>query len=115
MPYVHLSTNMDLNDTQRAATAAKLSAKVSILLGKAEQWVMVRVDADQTMIFGGSDDPAAFLALDSLGLTDEQCPELAAELAKTLYNELKLDPQRVFMSFGSPPKPRFAWNGKTFG
>lgn len=115
MPDIRLTTNLDMTPDARLSLAQKLTAIVSKILGKEEKWILVHVQDGQTMTFGGTTDPLAQLSLASLGLSDDKCPDLARELTEVLVQELKLDPQRIFMEFSSPPRERFAWNGKTFG
>ena len=79
MPLLQIDTNVSIDDPN--AIAADASALVADVLGKPESYVMVKVNADQALVFAGTSDGAAHLKLKSLGLpelkTAESLPAVA--------------------------------------
>ena len=68
MPLLQINTNISIDDS--AALAKDASRIVAGMLGKPENYVMVIVNADTSLVFGGSEEPAAHLKLKSLGLDE---------------------------------------------
>ena len=68
MPYLSITTNASLSPDSEAALAAASSKSLAAGLGKPEAYVMVSVHSVRTLRFAGSDEPAAFLDLKSIGL-----------------------------------------------
>ena len=114
MPLISLYTNVKLDKAQEMLTARQLSTLASTQLGKPEQWVMVKVDAGQSMCFAGSDVPCAYLECKSIGLSDAQIPPLAAALSSLLQRQLHIDPARIYIEFASAKPQHWGWNGGTF-
>lgn len=83
-------------------------------LKKPESFVMVSIKADLPLMFGGTDEPTAFVRLKSIGLPEDRCPELSKEICDFLEQELKVQPNRVFIDFKALDRPLFGWNRKTF-
>jgi len=114
MPYVSIQTNESFDQSERQAMLGKVSAFAADLLGKAESKVMVRIDAGQDMVFAGTDEPAAFVQLKSIGLPRERCSDYAAKISEFFERELKIPRSRVFIDFTDIDRGLFALNGKTF-
>ena len=73
MPLLELTTNTTIDDYQHIAQqASKLTAEI---LGKPESYVMVKIQPEQTLIFAGTDEPAAHVTLKSLGLPENKTAE----------------------------------------
>jgi phenylpyruvate tautomerase PptA (4-oxalocrotonate tautomerase family) len=51
MPFVHVSSNVSKASVDVPAAMAALSSAASKALGKPEQYVMVKLDLDQDMLF----------------------------------------------------------------
>jgi phenylpyruvate tautomerase PptA (4-oxalocrotonate tautomerase family) len=113
MPYLKISTNADLGDGGRAL-AAKVSRLAAELTGKPERWVLARVEADAALRFGGTDAPAAFVEMKSIGLAAADCARLSAALCAFLSAEAGIAPERVYVEFADFAPGMFGWNGGTF-
>jgi len=68
MPFLNIRTNQRLTESAAKTLASKASARVAELLGKPEAYVMVSVEYNAAMQFGGTDEPLAYLELKSIGL-----------------------------------------------
>ena len=115
MPYFSIQTSHSLDDAAAAGLAGRASAFTAELLGKPEAYVMTVVTAGAVMTFAGSDAPAAFVDVRSIGLPEERCSEFADAISRFIQAELDIDPGRVFIDLRDLPRTRFGWNGKTFG
>ncbi|MBT8118295.1 MAG: hypothetical protein KJN89_01145 [Gammaproteobacteria bacterium] len=112
MPLLQISTNIAIdNCRQLAEKASKLTAE---MLGKPESYVMVKVLAEQTLVFAGSDEPAAHLKLKSLGLPERKTADFSSMLCTFMDNELGISSARVYIEFSSPERHMWGWDNHTF-
>jgi len=76
---------------------------------------MVELAGSQTMLFGATDQPLAYLECKSIGLSAIQAKALAASISKLLTAALSLSVDRIFIEFSNCPAEFWGWNGSTFG
>lgn len=112
MPTLQVSTNTSIVDhRQFAMDASKLVAK---MLGKPEMYVMVIINPECKLFFGGNDDPAALLSLHSLGLPEAQIKTFSERLCGFINQHLGISAERIYINFESPPRTHWGWNNTTF-
>jgi phenylpyruvate tautomerase len=114
MPTLIIKVNAEVQANRRKPILEAVSSKVSELLGKPERYVMVILETNPDMLFGADDAPLAFLELTSLGLPEEETPQLSAALCALMEQHFGIPPERVYIDFASPPRHMFGWNGGTF-
>ncbi len=112
MPYLNIQTNIQVAD--EAVLLAQASATVAEMLGKPESYVMVHIESDAGLIFSGSDAPAAYLQLKSLGLPENQTADYSATLCALLQQTLGIEAGRVYIEFSAPDRHMWGWNNGTF-
>jgi len=112
MPLLELTTNTNIDDVQTLAKqASRLTADI---LGKPESYVMVKIMPEQSLIFAGSDEPAAHVKLKSLGLPENDTAKLSAKICDFIHSELGINSARIYIEFSSPERHMWGWDGKTF-
>jgi phenylpyruvate tautomerase len=112
MPLLEISTNTSIeNIPQLAEQASRLAAEI---LGKPESYVMVRIHAEQALIFAGTDEPAAHIKLKSLGLPQAKTPDLSAAICDFLTKQLAIHSARIYIEFSSPERHMWGWDNGTF-
>ncbi len=114
MPYLQIDTNLELEKAEEQALLAPCSQAVAAALGKPERYVMVNIRSGQSMLFGGSDAPCAYLELKSLGLPQEQNATLSQTLCDLIGGQLPIPAERIYIEFSSPERHMWGWNGATF-
>lgn len=114
MPYIHVSTNVSLNEEQTREFAARTSELVAKALGKPEQYVLAIATPGLTLLHGGTAEPAAHVALRSIGLQESQCAPLSETVCSFLEKELSIAPARVYIEFQDMPRAWVGWNKGTF-
>ena len=114
MPYFCIETNQPIDAASQPQTLKKASAFLAELLGKPEAYVMVQIRPATPLIFAGSDDPAAFVQLKSIGLPRERCAEFSEKICDFIEQALGVPKGRVFIDFKELQGNMFGWNGKTF-
>jgi phenylpyruvate tautomerase PptA (4-oxalocrotonate tautomerase family) len=114
MPYFSIETNQPIDRAANQLLLKKTSAFIADLLGKPESYVMISIQPQMPLIFGGSDAPAAFVRLKSIGLPQDRCPELSEKICNLIEQELAVPQDRIFIDFKDLARNLFGWNGKTF-
>lgn len=114
MPLLKIQTSQPVDADKKRALAADASKAVADMLGKPERYVMISIEENPAMLFGGSDDPLAYLELKSIGLPDSKTGEYSAALAALLDRHLGLPADRVYIEFADAPRAMWGWNGGTF-
>jgi phenylpyruvate tautomerase len=114
MPYLKIETNQQLDAAAAQGLLSKSSEFTAALLGKPEKWIMVSLSHSVPMMFDGSIEPAAYVELKSISLSQESCAGLSKSLCDFLNKELGVPPERVYIEFWSINGKMFGWNGGTF-
>ena len=112
MPVLQIATNVPVNNPKELATLA--SSLAADMLGKPESYVMVDVNTNAHLVFAGSDEPCALLALKSLGLPESETGNYSETLCNFIEQQLGVPPARTYIEFSSPERHMFGWDGRTF-
>jgi len=112
MPYLEISTNTLIDNSQSIAEqASKLTADI---MGKPESYVMVKLLPEQTLLYAGTNEPAAHVKLKSLGLPESNTAVFSEKIALFLEAELNIASSRVYIEFSNPERHMWGWDKKTF-
>jgi len=115
MPLVSIRTSAPLDDTTRRAVLGEVSRLTAQVIGKPERYVMVTL-APAAVLLGGTDEPAAFADVRSIGgLGGDVNGRLAEGLCRVLQQKAGIEGERVYCTFTDVPAADWAWNGSTFG
>jgi phenylpyruvate tautomerase PptA (4-oxalocrotonate tautomerase family) len=114
MPFVSVTTNQSLSRSDKAELLTELSFKCAAILGKSEDYVMVRLNLGESIFFAGTDEPALFAELFSIGLSAMDAPTLSFALCKFLSERLAIAPKRIYLNFHDVPREMWGWNRSTF-
>jgi len=113
MPYLSITTNAALSADAESALAAAASKTLAAELGKPEAYVMVSVQTVRTLRFAGSDAPAAFLDLKSIGLP-HGLDGVAAALTAVVNQHCHIAGDRVYIAAADVSAAHWAHDGGTF-
>lgn len=111
MPLLELTTNTKIDQQRIAQQASKLTSQ---LLGKPESYVMVKVMPAQTLIFAGTDEPAAHVKLKSLGLPENNTAEFSSKICDFISENLNISSTRIYIEFSNPERHMWGWDNTTF-
>lgn len=114
MPYLKIQSNRELDAAQGQEFIKQASSLVAEQLGKPERYVMVALEPPVPMVFAGSDAPAVFMELKSIGLSESQTPGLSTALCELAKDTLGVDQDRIYIEFADAPRKMWGWNGATF-
>jgi phenylpyruvate tautomerase PptA (4-oxalocrotonate tautomerase family) len=115
MPYLKLTTNIVIADTQTTELLSQFSQLLAKETSKPENYVMVEILAQQPMFFGGTDKPLAYIECKSIGLSTDQVKSLAVAICQLLQTRLSIDSERVYIEFSDCKADYWGWNSSTFG
>lgn len=113
MPYFSIETNKLIDKDQNLELMKKATSFLSGIMNKPEQVIMVAIKPGKPCIFGGTDDPTAFVQVKSLGLEIGRCPEYSNKLCGFIENEMGIPMDRVFIDFANIDGKLFGYNGTT--
>ncbi len=115
MPYLKLTTNIAIAKEQAPTLLSRFSQLLAEETGKPERYVMVALEGDKDMLFGGNSEPLAFVECKSIGLSSQQAESLSASISQLLAGNLQISAERVYIEFSNCPGNLWGWNGSTFG
>ncbi|CAD6258791.1 unnamed protein product [Miscanthus lutarioriparius] len=79
------------------------------------QYVMIVLKGSVPMAFGGTQEPAAYGKLVSIGGLDPDVnKKLSAGIASILESKLYVPESRFYLKFSDSKRSDFGWNGSTF-
>ena len=114
MPLLKITTNREIDTTRRSELLRKASQQVADLLGKPERYVMVTLEINTDMIFGGDTSPVSYLELKSIGLPEERTTELSNFLCELIKDQLGIPAERTYIEFSNAQRHLWGWNSATF-
>lgn len=112
MPYLKIQTNKQIDNKEDIIK--KASGIVAEELEKSEKYVMVALDPEFKMSFGGSLEPTVFIQLKSIGLPEAKTKNISAALCSLVEEELGIPKDRVYIEFTDVNHSFWGWNGSTF-
>ena len=114
MPYLKIQTNISLPSEQRQALLKPASELVAKQLGKSERYIMIQVEAGESMMFDGSEEPLAYIELKSIGLPADRTKALSAGLCEFISSKLGIPIARIYIEFVDVDRNMWGWNSTTF-
>lgn len=114
MPFLSIHTNTELDETATQEFLKKASLTIAEILGKPENYVMVAIQPAQAMMFAGSSDPLAYLALKSIGLPQAKTAEFSQSLCALVSDSLVIPQNRIYIEFHDAERSLWGWDGRTF-
>ncbi|KAG6499420.1 hypothetical protein ZIOFF_039206 [Zingiber officinale] len=91
MPCLNLSTNIRLEDVDTSAVLSEATKTIADIVGKPESYVMVVLKGSIPILFGGTQQPAAYGELVSIGgLNPDVNKKLSAGISDILENNLPI-------------------------
>lgn len=114
MPYLNIHINRPLQAGQGKALLANASDTLAKELGKPERYVMVELTENPLLIFAGTDEPAAYVELKSIGLPAGQTQSLSKVICSLLEEEAGIPASRIYIEFSDAKGSFWGWNKSTF-
>jgi phenylpyruvate tautomerase len=115
LPYLAVTTNVEISEEPRRSFLNEASKAVAAGTGKPEQYVMVKLDGGQPLLFGGTDAPAAFLDVKSIGFPADGVQGLATSLCDLVSKHLGVPGERTYLVFTDVRATMWGHDGEMFG
>lgn len=112
MPYLNVVTNTVVDHSK--AVVKELSQLCATVTGKPESYIMVFLNDQQNVAFGGSFEPAAFIEFKSIGLPEKDTKMISEKICDFMSQKLQIPSARVYIEFASAKGTMWGWNGGTF-
>ncbi|CAL1373872.1 unnamed protein product [Linum trigynum] len=115
MPTLNLYTNIPVDAVTTSDILKDATKAVSKIIGKPESYVMILVNSGVPIAFAGTEEPAAYGELISIGgLGPSVNGKLSGTIAEILETKLSIDSSRFYIKFYDVERPFFGFNGSTF-
>ncbi|MFC1641501.1 phenylpyruvate tautomerase MIF-related protein [Myxococcota bacterium] len=117
MPVINVYSSANPPERSQAdELLLSLSQTVSKVLGKPERYVMTCLMPTLGMTFGGTQEPACFVELKSIGqMSSTTTQQLSAAICQRLEAGLGVRSDRIYIEFTEAQGHLWGWNGSTFG
>lgn len=115
MPCVQIKTNAKTTAQSAEEIKKVLGQAISFLPGKSESWLMVSIEDQCRMYFGGRGDfPVAMVEVKILGDTvdREGAEKMTEKITQVLGEVLGVAPDHLYIKYEASPD--WGWNGKNF-
>ncbi|XP_048439482.1 macrophage migration inhibitory factor homolog isoform X1 [Pyrus x bretschneideri] len=100
MPCLNISANVNLDGVDTSAVLSEATSTVAKIIGKPEAYVMIVLKGSVPISFGGTEEPAAYGELVSIGgLNPDVNKKLSAAIAAILETKLSVPKSRFFLKF----------------
>ncbi|KAL3830139.1 hypothetical protein ACJIZ3_018941 [Penstemon smallii] len=115
MPTLNLFINVPVDGVVASDILKDATKAVAKIIGKPESYVMILVNGGVPISFGGTEEPAAYGELISIGgLNPSVNGKLSATIAEILETKLSIDSSRFYIKFYDVQRSFFGFNGSTF-
>lgn len=114
MPYINVMTTMKVGDEKAEVLKNALGKAIERVPGKSERWLMVSVEDEKKIWFGGDNsEDSAFVSVSVFGsLSDDVADRLTGEICEILYGSLGILPSRIYVRYSDHDK--WGFDGANF-
>lgn len=115
MPCIQVKTNVKVGEPEAVKIKTVLGDAISLMPGKSEDWLMVSIEDQCQMYFGGkSEKPIAMVEVKILGtVVDKTGAEgMTGEITGLLGDTLGISPDHIYIKYEASPD--WGWNGANF-
>jgi phenylpyruvate tautomerase len=113
MPYFNIETNQPIDATSSSDLMKKATGFLAGMMGKPEHVIMVTIKTGMPYLFGGTDEPTAYVQIKAVALVKDKCPEYSKQVCDFLEDEIGVPADRVFIEFIDIDPKIFGFNGST--
>ncbi|KAI4356077.1 hypothetical protein L6164_000127 [Bauhinia variegata] len=100
MPCLTLSTNVRPDGAETSSLISEIISTVANLMGRPHSYVMASLEGSIPISFGGTEEPAAYGELVSIGVLNPDInKKLSAAIAVILETKLSVPKSRFFLQF----------------
>lgn len=112
MPVLKIQTNVQYEKQQQLMKEA--TDLIAGLLNKPEKFIMVHMETNPHMMFGGNVSGLVYVELKSIGLPEDKTKQFSEALSDFLSEKFEVPVSRIYIEFTDVQRHLFGWNGSTF-
>ena len=114
MPFIGSKVSVKTTDSQQEELKKRLGQAIAILPGKSERWLMVELEDEKKLYFGGDDsEPSAYITVSILGTPDSASfAKITGEICNIYKEIIGINPDRVYVKYDTTKD--WGWNGSNF-
>ncbi len=115
MPCIQIKTNVKTDEAAAEKIRRTLGSSICHLPGKSEDWLLVSIQDDCRMFFGGTGGrPIAMVEILILGesVDKEGSGHMTKDITAVLGNVLGIAPSDMYIRYAASPD--WGWNGSNF-
>ncbi|KAK4766727.1 hypothetical protein SAY87_008369 [Trapa incisa] len=114
MACLNIATNISLDGVDLSVILSEVTSSVAEIIGKPKAYVMIVMKGSVPIAFGGTELPAAYGELTSVGgLGCHENRQLSAAISSILETKLSIPKPRFFLKFSDSKASSLGWNGST--
>ncbi len=114
MPCMVVHRNFPIENEMIGTLQDRFSSIIEEVLHKPKDFIMIIVDDEKPIRFGGSDEPALLLEVKSIGLPGDSPSRLSRELCRAAEHLVSVPQNRIYIEFRDVPRDQWGWDGSTF-
>ena len=104
MPFIKTATTEKIDEKMQRELTRELGQAITLIPGKSEHWLMLKLEGGADMAFRGSTLPCAMVEADLYGSADAAALDaLTARVTEILSSHLGIDPERIYVRYLSTP------------
>jgi len=111
MPLLSISTSAKISDKKNFLS--KCSKLLANLTKKPENYVMVSLNENIPMYFGGNDDPCCYVDIKSIGSLNPSY--MTKPICEFIFSTIEIPIDRIYVSFEDIDAKYWGWKSQTFG
>lgn len=113
MPYIHITSNVSIEESVEELLKTQLGRAIEIIPGKNENWLMINFTGDAHLWFAGSDAPAVLAEIDIYGgARPDAYDDLTSRITEILESTLDVQADRIYVKYAETEY--WGWNGRNF-
>ena len=113
MPFINVKTNIPVPAESREVIKTELGKAITVLPGKSESCLMVGIEPEVSLYFGGDPSPAAMVNVGILGGASKAAyTKLTGLISDILDDELGIPKNRIYVKYSETEN--WGWNGSDF-
>lgn len=114
MPFINVRTTERISAQEELVLKSRLGEAISLIPGKSERFLMVQIEEEAHLYFGGDNsEPLAFVEVKLLGKSGrEDCERLCEGICNILNEELGVSPDKTYVKFEF--QDTWGWNSGLF-
>ena len=114
MPFIDVRVTTPVSKEQEISIKTLLGQAITVVPGKGEYWLMVGIQPEACLYFGGSNASSiAYVGVSLFGGEDKEAfAQLTGKICEIMESVLEITPDHVYVKYDTTMN--WGWNGNNF-